>query len=364
MTFRGLIREIKDFPATMIVCACWALVFAAMVGAQIAAGAYPSWQKWLVLGIGDGHRFGDLTLDDLARGEYWRLITSTFIHFSVIHLVLNLMAMYQIGTLIESWYGSHQFVFVYGLTGGGGNLVSALIRHEIGASPRIHSGGGSVVIMGLVGLCAVAGLRSRKQTGIALGRIMLFFMALTAAIGIALPRFIDNWGHAGGAVVGIALGFGHAAMLRSFRRPSAWGRGVLTALIIAGCGAAQVMADRREAPARAEQDLLRRLAVVERNYQALVRTERLVRQGADGTTILRWLKGLNVAVESGQLEAGDLRRLRELASAAAGRRFSENELRELRERLARSLVATRSAFAAARNKLWELRADPRRRPSR
>jgi hypothetical protein len=139
---------------------------------------------------------------------------------------------------------------------------------------------------------------------------------------------------------------------------------VLTALIIAGCGAAQVMADRREAPARAEQDLLRRLAVVERNYQALVRTERLVRQGADGTTILRWLKGLNVAVESGQLEAGDLRRLRELASAAAGRRFSENELRELRERLARSLVATRSAFAAARNKLWELRADPRRRPSR
>ena len=67
---------------------------------------YPSWTRLLVLGIGDGHRFGDLALQDLAHGEYWRLITSTFVHFSVLHLVLNLIAMYQLGTMVESWYGS------------------------------------------------------------------------------------------------------------------------------------------------------------------------------------------------------------------------------------------------------------------
>ena len=146
----------------------------------------------------------------------------------MIHLVLNLIAMYQLGTMVESWYGTPQFVFIYGLTGGGGNLVSVLIRHAIGSSRRVHSGGGSVVIMGLVGLCAVAGLRSRTEMGVSLGRIMVFFMVMTAIIGIALPQFIDNWGHAGGALVGIALGFGHRILLNAVRRPSAWGRGVVT----------------------------------------------------------------------------------------------------------------------------------------
>ena len=62
MTLRGLLRELKDFPATMTFCLLWIVVFAAMVGTQLAAGVYPSWTRLLVLGIGDGHRFGDLTV--------------------------------------------------------------------------------------------------------------------------------------------------------------------------------------------------------------------------------------------------------------------------------------------------------------
>ncbi len=82
----------------------------------------------------------------------WRLVTSTFLHFSVVHIALNLLAFYQLGTLLESWYGTHQFVMIYGLTGGGGNLISIWIRYWNGSSPRSPSAGGSVVIMGLVAL--------------------------------------------------------------------------------------------------------------------------------------------------------------------------------------------------------------------
>ena len=260
MTLRKLAGEVKEFPATTTFCLLWIVVFVAMVGAQLAAGVYPSWSKWLLLGIGDGHRFGDLALQDLARGEYWRLITSTFIHFSVLHLVLNVIAMYQLGTMVESWYGTPQSIFIYGLTGGGGNLVSVLIRHEIGSNPRIHSGGGSVVIMGLVGLCAVVGLRSRTELGVSMGRLMVFFMVTTAILGAVLPQFIDNWGHAGGAVVGIAVGFAHRGLLRAVHKPSAWGRGVVTGIVIAACGVAQVVADRREAPLREAQGVIRRLS--------------------------------------------------------------------------------------------------------
>ena len=71
-----------------------------------------------------------------CRGEYWRLITSTFVHFSLLHLGLNVLAMYQLGTMAESWFGRPQLIFIYGLTGGGGNLVSALLRYAPARIPE------------------------------------------------------------------------------------------------------------------------------------------------------------------------------------------------------------------------------------
>src|ERR1700678_3972454 len=112
MALRFMASEARDFPATAIFCLLWIAVFAAMVGTRLAAGVPIPLIRWLVLGIGDGHRFGDLALQDLAQGEYWRVITSTFVHFSVMHLVLNLIAMYQLGTMVESWYGRYQAVFI------------------------------------------------------------------------------------------------------------------------------------------------------------------------------------------------------------------------------------------------------------
>ncbi len=186
----------------------------------------------------------------------WRLVTSTFVHYSVVHIALNLLAFYQLGTLLESWYGTHQFIMIYGLTGGGGNLISIGIRHRNRLEPPVHSGGGSVVIMGLVAL-AIAGLRSRTQMGKWLGWQMVFFMVVTAVLGFVLPRFfnlhLDNWGHLGGALVGSALGLAHRRLLRLASRPSAWGPGVVAGFVIAACGAAQLIADRLEAPARQEQ---------------------------------------------------------------------------------------------------------------
>ncbi len=69
---RLMVSETRDFPATAIFCLLWIAVFAAMVGTRLAAGVPIPLIRWLVLGIGDGHRFGDLALDDLdlAHGKY------------------------------------------------------------------------------------------------------------------------------------------------------------------------------------------------------------------------------------------------------------------------------------------------------
>ena len=190
MTLRKLARELRDYPATSAICLIWIAIFASMTYIELAdQNPYLTPTRWLLLGLpGGGGRFGDLTLRELGQGQVWRLITCNFIHFSLIHLGLNLLAMYQLGSMVEEWYGSYQFVCVYAVLGGGGNLVSALIRYGIGWNPEVHSGGGSVVIMGLVGLCAVVGWRVRDRWGKSLSRLMTLFLVLTAIMGILLPR--------------------------------------------------------------------------------------------------------------------------------------------------------------------------------
>jgi rhomboid protease GluP len=359
MNLRWLLREARDFPVTATLCILWIAVFVAMVVTRLSLGVPTPLTKWLFVGIGDGHRFGDLALQDLAHGEYWRLMTSTFVHFSVIHLVLNLIAMYQLGTMVESWYGGPQSVFIYGLTGAGGNLISVLIRHWIGSNPKVHSGGGSVVIMGLVGLCAVVGLRSRTDIGLSMGRLMVFFMLATAAMGAALHQFIDNWGHAGGAIVGIALGFAHRNLSNNVDKPAAWGRGVITGILIAGCAAAQVAADRRETPLREEQTQMRRVAELERNYQLLARTAFLVRRGGNTKTMLELLDGLSDASLAGGPAQAEIEKLRALVKAAKAGRLSAEQARELDERLQPLVETARRDFTDARKKQWRPRIERR-----
>jgi rhomboid protease GluP len=246
MTLRTLVREFRDFPATIVFSLIWIVVFVAMVAVRMQDDPSPTWWQFLVSGIGNGHRFGDLTLNELARGEWWRLIICTFVHYSFIHIAFNLVAFYLLGTLLESWYGSPLSVLIYGITGAGGNLISALIKYELSTNALIHAGGGSVVVMGQVGLCAVIGLRSRRSMGGDLGWQMVKALVLTGLLGIAFPRYIDNWGHAGGALAGFPLGLLHHWFIRHRQAPSAWGLGVITSLAIAGCVMAQVASDRRE----------------------------------------------------------------------------------------------------------------------
>jgi hypothetical protein len=97
---------------------------------------------------------------------------------------------------------------------------------------------------------------------------MLVFIALTAALGAVLVKYIDNWGHGGGLLVGVALGLAHRWLRARVGRPTAWGAGVLTLLAIAGSAAAQYASERREGPARLERKLVRRS-----NYLARASTE-------------------------------------------------------------------------------------------
>ena len=195
---RRLIDDFREFPATMTLCSLWVVVFALMVLDQVVAGVGPHAGQARP-GHPGGHPFGDMTLGDLFQGEIWRPLTATFVHYGLLHLGMNLFMMYQLGGLVESWYGPWQFLAVYVAIGYGGNLLSALVRHAAGARTRgCASGGGSTVVLGLAALCAVVGWRSRTRIGDYLRSQMVWLLVATAVLGLIVP-IIDNWGHAGGA---------------------------------------------------------------------------------------------------------------------------------------------------------------------
>jgi membrane associated rhomboid family serine protease len=339
MILRWLAREFREYPATCFFCLAWIIVFAAMTGTHLASGMPILPSRWLIFGFGGGERFGDLTLHELARGQVWRLVTCNFVHYSLIHLGLNLLAMYQLGSIVEAWYGSHQLIFIYGLTGGVGNLVSALLRIWNRSNREVHSAGGSVVIMGLVGLCAVAGWRSKSQDGRWLSKLMLLFIVLTAALGIVFPRFIDNWGHGCGLMVGAALGFAHRRLRARVGKPSAWAAGVLTGLILVGSAVAQFVTDRREGPARLERSLARRSDYLARASGEMMHLRRPIDLRRCIAAAAKWLDDLDPG-RYAQAKV-EFQGLRPLLQDALKRPLTEKELGDLDRQLVRALIAIR-----------------------
>jgi rhomboid protease GluP len=365
MILRSLRRECREFPATITICLIWIAVFAAMAANQLAAGPALPWTRWLFSGIHGGHRFGDLTLPEVRDGQVWRLLTCTFVHYSILHIGLNLVAMYQLGTLVESWYGSPQFVFLYGVIAAFGNLFAIFVRALNGSSAAIHSGGGSVVILGLVGLCAVVGWRLRARMGTFFYRQMLVVLIGTGLLGIALPRYIDNWGHAGGALAGAALGMFHSVLLDGVSKPRAWGAGLLTGAAIILCGGLQWLADRRETPARLEANSVRRVAELERVARGLEMTRRLAGDNSDLQQMRELLTLLETDID--QRTQTGIRRLRDIVdgrefrdgrSAGGGasyRSLSSQNRQQLESQLAGLIEHVHGEYRAEWHRLAELR---------
>ncbi len=240
---RYLKEDCKEFPATMALGTAWIVVFLAMLAHQAwwDGGLTP---RMVVTGTNNSVRFGALSLAHLQMGEYWRLLTATFVHYGIIHIAMNLFAYYQLGCLVESWYGAGPSVVIYVLTGGGGNLLASLTRVGLHSNHGFVSAGGSTVVMGLVAVCAVVGWNARTRMGDHLRNQMVLAIVLTGALGLfclvpGMPA-IDNWGHAGGCVMGALIGLASPYLIRNARTIAARTSGWLATGLIAACAFAQV----------------------------------------------------------------------------------------------------------------------------
>jgi rhomboid protease GluP len=139
----------------------------------------------------------------LERGEYWRLVAAMFLHADFVHWLMNSWALYQLGTLFESMFGSTRFAFVYFVSGIVASIASSIRTEGL-------SVGASGAIFGVLGAFIFTIKRSpvyRHETWTrGLVSQLIFWAGVNLVLGATIP-VIDNTAHIAGLVTGLLLGF-------------------------------------------------------------------------------------------------------------------------------------------------------------
>lgn len=152
----------------------------------------PDNQSLLLLGAS-----GTLPIDGLGR--WWTLISASYLHGGLLHIVFNMMALRQLGPLVLAEYGTARMITIYTLGGVAGFLLSYLagIRFTIGASAAVCALIGATLYYGR-SRGGVYGRELFSQVGGWAVGIFLF--------GLLVPG-INNWAHGGGMAAGAGLGY-------------------------------------------------------------------------------------------------------------------------------------------------------------
>ena len=129
--------------------------------------------------------------------EYYRLITSAFLHIGFLHLICNMYALYILGSEIESYFGKLKYLFIYFISALVGSLVSLVFISE-----NTISAGASGAIFGLMGALLYFGYYYRAMLNNAITKQIVPLILLNLFIGF-ISSDINNFAHLGGLFGGL-----------------------------------------------------------------------------------------------------------------------------------------------------------------
>ncbi|MFT5434339.1 MAG: rhomboid protease GluP [Myxococcota bacterium] len=136
-----------------------------------------------------------------ASGDWWRLLTSTFVHIGIVHLLFNMVVLGQAGPMVERLLGNGNYLVLYLLSGLAGSLLSAFWHADI------TSAGASGAVFGVYG--ALIGFLLRHKAAIpktvlsSVGKGAALFIGFNLLYGFS-PG-VDMAGHVGGLIGGFLL---------------------------------------------------------------------------------------------------------------------------------------------------------------
>ncbi len=253
------------YPATYILLGVNIVVYALMfrAGPVLQLLHHHAWGQVLTASfdLDTLTRFGGTATNLVRQGQWWRLVTGCFVHITMLHLLLNMWCLWNLGLFGEPLLGKRGLIVVYVLTGTAGMMLS----YTWSLLSQLDSlvAGASGAVFGIAGILIV--LLSNRKLALpwnelrALRRQVVFFALANLAIGMApgvlafapaaqlahlhldpanLPH-IDNSAHIGGFLSGLALGlplFPRMTAGRASYRARQRGTFVAAALVLALVG--------------------------------------------------------------------------------------------------------------------------------
>lgn len=135
----------------------------------------------------------------IQQGQFWRLITPVLLHGSILHIAFNMYALYVLGPGLERFYGHMRFLLLYLVAGFVGYVFSFIF------SPA-NSLGASTAVFGIVAAQGVFIYRNRFLFGRQARYTLINIVGIVIVnLILGLNPGIDNWGHVGGLVGGLAF---------------------------------------------------------------------------------------------------------------------------------------------------------------
>jgi rhomboid protease GluP len=222
-----------NYPATYSLIAINLIVYLVMfshgpVPAMVHAGALGGILT-APFGLDTLVRFGATASELIQAGQWWRLVTGTFVHVTMLHILLNMWCLWNLGLFGEPLLGKRGLVAVYLLTGTAGMLLS-YTWSLLTVQPGLVAGA-SGAVFGIAGILIVLlsnrGLSVPWEELKKLRQQVILFAAINLVLGMApnllamgsaqqlasihldpanLPR-IDNSAHLGGFLAGLVLGW-------------------------------------------------------------------------------------------------------------------------------------------------------------
>lgn len=152
----------------------------------------PGLKSLLLLGatgtipIGEGHR-------------WWSLVSASYLHGGIVHILFNMIAFKQLSPMIIQEYGTNRMLIIYTVSG----VIGFLISYLAGVTLTM---GASAAICGLLGAALYYGKSRGGAYGQAIYKQIGGWIIGLFIFGLVVPN-INNWGHGGGILAGLLLGF-------------------------------------------------------------------------------------------------------------------------------------------------------------
>ena len=135
--------------------------------------------------------------DWVREGEIYRLLTGTFLHADLIHILCNSYALYIVGSMVEGYFGKEKYAIIYLVSAITGSLLSI-------AMSDIPSVGASGAIFGLLGALLYFGYHYRVYFGSVILSKIIPVIIINLSIGFMVSG-IDNFAHIGGLIGGFLI---------------------------------------------------------------------------------------------------------------------------------------------------------------